>query len=74
MRCDRGGHPGCALKAGFLSSWEFERKTRRTFKGNQSQRQSKFSYGSKTREVVYFRGGTDSIITDRPVFTAENKE
>lgn len=74
MRGDRVGHLGLALKVGFPFSWEFERKTRKTFKGNQRPRQGKFSYGSKTAEVLYFHLDTDSIIADRPVFTAENKE
>jgi hypothetical protein len=74
MRGERGGHLGFALKVGFLSSWEFERRTRKIFKSNQRPRRGKFSYGSKMGEMVYLRSDTDSIITDRPVFTAENKE
>ena len=74
MRSDGAGHPGCALKVGFLSFRRFERKTRKTFRSNQRPMRGTFSYGLKTGEVVYLRSATDSIITDRPVFTAENKE
>ena len=31
----RAGHLGFVLKVGFLFSWEFERKTRESFKSNQ---------------------------------------
>ena len=35
MRGDCAGHLGIALKVGFPSAWEFERKTRKIFKSNQ---------------------------------------
>ena len=74
MRGERAEHFGFALKVGFLSSRRFERKTRKTFRSNQRPMRGKFSYGSKTGEVVYLRSDIDSIIKDRPVFTVENKE
>lgn len=74
MRGDSAGHLGFALKVGFPFSRSFERKTRKTFRSNQRPMRGRFSYGSKTGEVAYFRSDRDSIIMDRPVFTAENKE
>jgi len=58
MRGDRAGHLGFALKAGFLSSWEFERKTRKIFNSNQRPAAEASFHVDRKREKWYIFGVT----------------